>query len=119
MNKDIYTFLYEYFEKTTNSTNRQIANVNKYFNNVNRFEKEGLISGSQKDLIIEDMCCLVGYALKIISDCPYLEIHLRKIYKNTQLRKSCRKKSVDAIGFQYDSDDEEIQCVEYCTQENR
>ena len=109
MNRDIYDYLYHYFDKTTNSTDKQRENLNKHFKTINRLLNENILSDGLADLLIDDMCKVMQYVLKIISDCPYLEIHIRKVYKNIpQPRTPRQKTNIDAIGFEYNPVDEEL-----------
>lgn len=105
MNKDIFNYLNQYFEYKVNSTATEIARINKFYKNLdNLFDKKKLTL-EEKDLIVEDMSSLIDYVIKKLSECPYLEIHIRKVIKNT-ITKVVEKKqpSIEAIGFHIDDD---------------
>ena len=118
MTNEVYDYLKNYFDKTTNASERQIQKVNSYFKNFDRFQKQGLLSDSQKDLLIEDMAKCMYYVIQVISECPNLEIHLKRVIKNkaSSSRRNAKKEEINAIGFEYEPDEEEIQCAEYCAE---
>lgn len=117
MKNDVFNYLLSYFEEQQNKK-REIEKSAEYFKTTERLVKSRRLTIDDKDALIDDICGAMRYAIECISTCPYLEIHIRKIIKNTTPRPRKPKQLPElapAIGFQYEEpediyiDDDELE----------
>lgn len=106
MNKYILEFLECYVDRETNKQSG-VRKVNKYFKYLNKLCKSNVLDDGQCDLIAQNMIDYGNYIIKLLSQCPYLEIRLSQPMQQTIIHKyPTPKRGSDAIGFVYEEPEE-------------
>lgn len=75
-NDCVFEVLARYYFDRTNDGN--VAISNKRFERLNQLEIDGRISGEECEAITADIASMLDQAIKIVSQCPEVEIKIKK-----------------------------------------
>ena len=82
MQNVINSFLSKYFDNAINKNKTLLCEFDKFFEFSNNLEKEKRITDGESNEFVNNLSELVEFVIKVVSECPYIEININDKNKN-------------------------------------
>lgn len=84
MQNIIFEFLYEYYIRKVNDNRQLLDYEHELSKNIDNLFDQNKITNEESDLLTEDMNKTVEFVIKVISNCPFIEININQQNKQKE-----------------------------------